>query len=231
MLNLNNINLKFQNTYILKDINLELSRGEITCLIGPNGCGKTSIIKTICGIHKFSSGEITLNGHDLKKTASSKISPVFQGLYLWPNLTALENIKLVLESQSFSEKENKKILDYVINELKLSNFLDKYPEQISGGQQQKVAIARAIILKPDFLLLDEITSALDVEQIKFVADILLDFKKSGVGILFITHHIGLAEKISDKFIFMDKGTIKESGDINKLRSGNNQRLKSFLEYV
>jgi ABC-type sugar transport system ATPase subunit len=229
-LNVSNISVKISQDIIIENINFSLESGEIICLLGPNGCGKTTVLKAICGMLELSSGSIDIEGLDVSNF-NSKVIPVLQGLFLWPHLTAKENILLPLKNTKLTSLNIQKRLDFVIERLNLDVLLNKYPREMSGGEQQRVAIARAIALKPEYLLLDEITSALDVEQIKFVADTLLYLRKAQIGVLFITHHIGLAEKISDKFIFMSNGKIETEGLIEDFRKKSNNRLNGFLDYV
>jgi iron(III) transport system ATP-binding protein len=230
MLNVSNISVEINQVKIIKDISFTLSSGEIICLLGPNGCGKTTVLKAICDMHKLSSGSVEVDKRSVSPSENMLI-PVLQGLFLWPHLTAKDNILLPLKNVKSTNLNVKKRLDFVTERLNLDLLLDKFPRDMSGGEQQRVAIARAIALKPKFLILDEITSALDVEQIKLVGEILIYLRSINIGVLFITHHIGLAEKISDKFIFMNNGKIETEGLMEDFRKTSNTRLNGFLDYV
>lgn len=224
MVKAESITIDLDGNTIVENISFEIMQGEIICLIGPNGSGKTTILKALTNSVNLSSGSIL-------KQNNVNIVPVFQGIYLWPHLTADQNIKLALDYSPMSDAEKSDSYSFIYKRFQLEHLKDKFPADMSGGEKQRVGIARAIVLKPTILLLDEITSALDVEQIKFVADVLIDLKEMGVGILFITHHIGLAEKISDRFLFLDDKKLMTSGSISKIRQSNNERLNTFLEYV
>ena len=224
MLKAESITIDIDKKQIVKDVSFEINQSEIVCLIGPNGSGKSTILKALTESISLSSGSIVRKG-------DANIIPVFQGIYLWPHLTADQNIKLALNYSSLSDIKKNETYSFVYQKFQLEKLKNKFPDEMSGGEKQRVGIARAIVLKPTILLLDEITSALDVEQIKFVADVLIDLKKMGVGILFITHHIGLAEKISDRFLFIDDKRLIASGSISEIRQSNIERLNTFLEYV
>lgn len=153
------------------------------------------------------------------------VTIVFQGLFLFPHLTNRENISLPLKEL----KKSNPNFDRLIDNLMIRDILDKYPNECSGGEKQRVALARQILLEPKYLLLDEITSALDIETVNTVAEILCELKEKGTGILLVTHMINFAKRISDNFYFMDKGRIIEFGNIATIANPQTARLKKFLE--
>ena len=214
-------------TNILSNIDIDINKKEIVSLIGPSGSGKTTLLKCMAGLLPIDSGEVRFKGkiisQDEKKYKSiyPKITAVTQGFTLWPHLTNLENITISKHSIS------KEKIDYYSELLGVHNLLKKYPYECSGGEQQRISLLRHIALNPDILLLDEITSALDVEQIDIISKLLIQLKNNGMGIFIITHLISFASK-GDVFYFLDKGVIKEFGNSNQLLSPQTKRMKKFL---
>lgn len=233
MLQGKNICVTIEGKKILKNVSLEVKPASITCLIGPSGGGKSTLIECLSTLSPANSGIITLNGIDYlcgNKNSTLTlpyplITAVFQGLFLFPHLTNEENIILPLieNNKNFSGFED------LINKLKIKEILKKYPNDCSGGEKQRVALARQILLEPQYLLLDEVTSSLDIETIHIIADIIMELKKKGTCILLATHMINFAKKIGDNFCFIDKGEIIERGDIINLNNPQTERLKDFLQ--
>lgn len=231
MIEINSLDKNINGEPILKDISFNIIPGKITALIGPSGSGKTTLLNCTSLLAERDSGNIVIDGqtslneNKTSKLIYPKIGIVFQEPVLWPHMTNQENIELPL-------KENKLSLDYqsLANKLNVYHLMAKYPHQCSGGERQRVYLLRQLLLEPRYLLLDEITSALDVEHIQQVINILFEYKKNNVGILLITHSINLATKLADDFIFLDKGRIVEQGSIEKLKNPLTKRLKVFLEF-
>lgn len=233
MLEAQNISLKKVNHEILKDISLTANSGEVVCIIGQSGCGKTTLLKSLALINKPDSGTIKINNNIFlfpSKNTSFNIYPdltiVFQQFQLFPHLTVLENINLILNHNNIP-------LSYdtffeIISFFDLEKIIDRYPHQISMGQRQRVAFIRAILLNPSILLLDEITSALDVESTKKISDFLIKQKKQGTTIILSTHTIGLARQLADMIYFMDNGKIIEFGNTTILENPQTDRLNQFL---
>ena len=217
---INGLSHSINSHNILTDINLELEKDKIACILGPSGCGKTTLLKLIAGLEKIKSGEILLN--DIIVSSSSrhletekrKIGFLFQDYALFPHLTVKQNL-------NFAIKDKKKIthdIDEIIEIIKLPNSLQKYPHELSGGEQQRVALARAIIAQPDFLLLDEPFSSLDLNLKEEIRDDTLHLlQKSNVTVLIVTHDPFEAMFISNKIYIMKKG-----GEI--IQSGTPQNL-------
>jgi ABC-type polar amino acid transport system ATPase subunit len=151
---------------------------------------------------------------------------VFQQLFLWPHLTLRQNILLPMRLQDPATVAT--ALEELIEAFDMGNFIDRYPNQASLGQRQRAALARAIILNPRYLLLDEVTSALDVEQITRVLDYLAQLRQRGMGLFIITHLLGFARQTADQVVFMAKGSIVERGDVSILTNPQSQRLQQFL---
>ena len=218
-----NLSHSINNHEILKGINLKLEKDKIACILGPSGCGKTTLLKLIAGLEKVKTGEILLNNHLASSsskhtpTEKRKIGFLFQDYALFPHLNVKQNL-------NFALKNNNKIkhnINEIIEIIKLPNSLQKYPHELSGGEQQRVALARAIISQPDFLLLDEPFSSLDLNLKEEIRDDTLHLlQKSNVTVLIVTHDPFEAMFISNKIYIMKKG-----GKI--IQSGTPQELYNY----
>jgi len=229
-----NIYKNINGLEILQDINLSIEPYKISCLIGPSGGGKSTALSCLSLLTNPSKGLISVDGQNFSFTNDKDgyknypyplVTVVFQGLFLFPHLNNENNIML-------PHKEHKRIPDnfhYLIDQLNIRHILKKYPNECSGGEKQRIALARQILLKPKYLLLDEVTSALDLETVNIVANILTDLKNNGTGILLVTHMINLAKTICDDFYFLDKGIMIESGSIKQLQEPKTERLNRFLQ--
>ena len=212
---INNLSYSINNHTILKNINLELEKDKIACILGPSGCGKTTLLKLIAGLEKIKSGEIFLNDMIVSssskhlKTEKRKIGFLFQDYALFPHLTVKENLNFAIHNKNKITYD----IDEIIEVIKLPNSLQKYPHELSGGEQQRVALARAIISQPDFLLLDEPFSSLDLNLKEEIRDDTLHLlQKSNVTVLIVTHDPFEAMFISNKIYIMKKGgEIVQSG--------------------
>lgn len=231
MLTAKNITKHREGDTILESVDINIQPGTITALIGPSGAGKTTLLNILSFSLFPDSGTIVIDDKsfnfpfsgDSVPQPSSAVAMVFQQLFLWPHLTLRENIML-------SKKANKAELSELINAFGMKNFIDRYPNQTSLGQRQRAALSRAIALKPRYLLLDEITSALDIEQVEAVAKYLEKLKTDGTGIIAVTHLINFASRISDQIIFIDKGKIIEHGTKELISKPEKERTKEFLEF-
>ena len=234
MLTGNNLTKKYQNREVLKGADITIEPGKITSLIGPSGSGKTTLLRILSMLDLPDAGSIVFNNEtyqfpeDKNKNISPwpKISVVFQQLFLWPHLTLRQNILLPLRNNI-----DKQLIEELIDALELREFIDRHPNQVSIGQRQRVAIARAIALKPEYLLLDEITSALDIEQVNAVLNYLLKLKERGVGILVVSHLLNFAENASDSIVFLDEGKVLETGGKEILQNPKHPRVQKFLSIV
>lgn len=229
------INKKYGKKEVLGSIDIKIEPGKITALVGPSGGGKTTLLRSLSMIDPPNSGEIILDDvkykfpfikQEITPLPWPKISVVFQQLFLWPHLTLKENILLPL-----GKKDHSKHLNELIGIFNMRKFIDRYPNQVSLGQRQRAALARAIILNPKYLLLDEITSALDIEQVAAILKYLQVLKDRGMGILIVTHLLNFAQQASDQIIFLDEGRVLESGDKDILEKPRNERVKKFLSIV
>lgn len=229
----NNLYRSYNGKCVLNDVSLELSKGEISVLFGPSGCGKTTLCRHLTLLEYPDSGTIDIG--NLKYSFPSKtntltrpypkVNMVFQQLFLWPHLTNEQNIKLALNNYANSIDDHFKKLTEM---LRIDTILNQYPNESSVGEKQRVAIARVLILEPEFVLFDEITSALDIVQTNNIVSLLLKMKSDGIGVLIITHNINFMEKIADNLLFMNEGSIIETGGKEMLRDPHTDLLKEFL---
>lgn len=228
------ITKKYRGEEILKGVDIAVEPGKITALIGPSGSGKTTLLRTLSMIDLPDSGNIVLDSEEYDFPLETKsivppwprVSIVFQQLFLWPHLTLRKNILLPLRGIIDAD-----YIEELIKILGMEEFIDRYPNQVSLGQRQRVALARALALNPEYLLLDEITSALDVEQINVVLNHLQTLRDKGVGILIVTHLLNFAQKASDKIVFLDEGLVIETGGKEVLEKPKHERIKKFLSIV
>jgi len=221
----------------LDDVSVTIKPGELTVVLGPSGSGKTTLLRAISMLDLSDAGTIDIDGDIYQGTKRLVTSPeiysrmgvVFQNLALWPHLTLRENIALPLRLKKGITDDP--YMAQLIETFGMKDFVDRYPRQVSGGEKQRAAIVRALTLRPPYLLLDEITSALDVEQVVVVLHELERLKREGVGILLITHLIGFARRAADRFIFLIKGRIVEEGPTDQLEKPQSPRLQEFLRHL
>lgn len=224
---------------VLKGIDLEIDEGEIVCLIGPSGGGKSTLLRSINALESIDSGTIEVCGHRLDegknavKKAREATGMIFQRFELFPHLSALANVKLGLTAvRGLKDSEATEKAEALLRDVGLIEHKDKFPTNLSGGQQQRVAIARALSTEPRVLLCDEPTSALDPELVEEVTDILSRVAASGMTMLVVTHEMNFARKVADRILFLDAGKIAESGPAEAIfNNPQSSRLKQFLNQV
>jgi ABC-type polar amino acid transport system ATPase subunit len=222
MLTAEKIVKKRDDRYVLQDVSISVERGTIVSLIGPSGAGKTTLLNVLSAVDSADDGEVKMDGTRVV-SPSPHVAMVFQQLFLWPHLTLRENISLGNRSTNAE-------LEELISALEMHTFIDRYPNQTSLGQRQRAAFARAVALKPEYLLLDEITSALDIEQIERVAMLLEKLKQAGTGILAVSHLINFSKRISDQIVFMDAGVVIETGGKELISNPQHLRTQEFLKF-
>ena len=233
------MNKWYGNFHVLRDIDLEVKRGERIVICGPSGSGKSTLIRCINRLEQHQEGLIEVEGTALDGSLKnleeirSNVGMVFQQFNLFPHMTVLENCTLAPiwvkhMPQDEAEAEARKYLERV----RIPDQAEKYPGQLSGGQQQRVAIARALCMNPDIMLFDEPTSALDPEMIKEVLDVMVELAEDGMTMLCVTHEMGFARQVADRVIFMDGGEIVEENEPEAFFSNpQNERAKLFLSQV
>lgn len=223
---------------IIAGVNASIAPGQITALLGPSGGGKSTFLRALSLLDPPSSGRVTVDemtyifpkkGRNTPPPAWPKLTIVFQQLFLWPHLTIRQNITLPLKNSNGHQPNG--VVDELIELFDLRGLADRYPNQVSLGQRQRAAIARALALQPKYLLLDEVTSALDVEHVSKLLNHLKILRNRGTGILLITHLIGFAKRAADQILFMESGSIVEAGGPELLSAPKSSRLRQFLSLV
>lgn len=231
------LNKSFGNTITLRDVSADFKPGEITALIGPNGCGKSTLLRALSLLDPPDSGTVIVDEVPYVFPSSNgknitlpwpKLTMVFQQLFLWPHLTIRQNITLPLEMLKGECDGN---VDKLIDLMEMKEYVDRYPNQVSLGQRQRASIARALALEPKYLLLDEITSALDVEQISTILEHLKVLRDEGTCIVLVTHLIGFAKSAADQIVFIKNGKIEESGTSSILTAPRTTDLRKFLSLL
>jgi polar amino acid transport system ATP-binding protein len=241
---------RFGSRDVLRGVSLEVSTGEVVCLIGPSGCGKTTFLRCLNHLERVDSGRVevagTLVGYEedgrgkLRDASEQDIARrraeigfVFQRFNLWPHKTALEN---VVEAPILVRRQPRKsALDEgtrLLERVGLGAKLDAYPSQLSGGQQQRVAIARALAMKPKLMLFDEATSALDPEMVGEVLDVMRALAAEGMTMIVVTHEMGFARNVADRVVMMDTGEIVEQGAPQQFFTNpSSERTRLFLSKI
>jgi len=234
------VNKWYGEFHVLRDIHLDVARGERIVICGPSGSGKSTLIRCLNRLEEHQQGSITVDGttltSDLRniETIRRDVGMVFQHFNLFPHLTVLENLILgptwVLKKTKAEAQAN---AHKYLERVKIPEQANKYPGQLSGGQQQRVAIARSLCMQPKVMLFDEPTSALDPEMVKEVLDVMVELAhESGVTMLCVTHEMGFARKVADRVIFMDAGQIIEQNTPDAFfNNPHNERTKLFLSQI
>ncbi len=234
-----NVNKWYSQFHVLRDINLDVKKGERIVICGPSGSGKSTMIRCINRLEEHQQGDIVVDGIPLTTNLKNiddvrrEVGMVFQHFNLFPHLTVLENCTLApiwvrKEPKAQAEETAMKFLKRV----KIPEQALKYPGQLSGGQQQRVAIARALCMNPKIMLFDEPTSALDPEMIKEVLDVMVDLAQGGMTMLCVTHEMAFARQVANRVIFMDQGQIVEENEPNEFFTHpKSPRTKLFLEQI
>ncbi len=225
--------------HVLKDINLNVERGEKIVICGPSGSGKSTLIRCINRLEEHQEGEIIVDGteltNDLKNVelVRREVGMVFQHFNLFPHLTVLDNCTLApIWVRKLPREEAESTAMEYLERVKIPDQANKYPGQLSGGQQQRVAIARSLCMKPRVMLFDEPTSALDPEMIKEVLDVMVELATEGMTMLCVTHEMGFAKTVADRVIFMDEGEIIEQNKPQEFFDNpTHERTQLFLSQI
>ncbi|QCD45464.1 amino acid ABC transporter ATP-binding protein [Campylobacter mucosalis] len=236
ILELKNVNKFYGQIQALKDINLSVNRGEVIVLLGPSGCGKSTTLRTINGLENIQSGEIVIDGEVVTKDYKNwtkmrqKVGMVFQYYELFEHLNVIENIILApIKAQKRNRDEVEREADMWLEKVGLKDKKFARPRELSGGQKQRIAIVRSLCMKPELMLFDEVTAALDPEIVREVLDVIINLAKDGMTMLIVTHEMGFARAVADKIVFMDAGQIVEISTPDEFfTSPKSERAKKFL---
>ena len=239
MIKVQNLNKSFNKNEVLKDINLEINKGEVVAIIGPSGSGKSTLLRCMNLLETPSNGKVIFEGKELThkninlSELRQKMGMVFQNFNLFPHKTVLENV--ILAPKLLKNVDLKKLEiegKALLKKVGLEEKANAYPSQLSGGQKQRVAIARALAMHPDVILFDEPTSALDPEVVYEVLKVMKDLAKEGMTMVVVTHEMGFAKDVGDKVIFMADGYVVESETPDQLfNHPKHERTKNFLAKV
>ena len=238
-ISINKMNKWFGAFHVLRDIDLNVNRGERIVICGPSGSGKSTLIRCINALEEHQRGEILVDGTLLSSNLKnidkirSEIGMVFQHFNLFPHLSILENCTLApIWVRKTPQKEAEETAMHFLEKVKIPEQSNKYPGQLSGGQQQRVAIARSLCMKPRIMLFDEPTSALDPEMIKEVLDTMIELAEEGMTMLVVTHEMGFARQVANRVIFMDQGQIVEQNEPAPFfNNPQSDRTKLFLSQI
>ena len=239
VIRLSHLEKSFGENSVLKDINLEVSKGEVISVIGSSGSGKSTMLRCINLLEIPTGGEIFYEGVSIQDKSvklteyRAKVAMVFQQFNLFNNMTALDNcVKPQMIVLKRTREEATKIALEFIEKVGMSAYVNAKPSQLSGGQKQRIAIARALSMNPDVILFDEPTSALDPEMVGEVLEVMQDLAKSGYTMIVVTHEMGFAREVSNRVIFMDGGYIVEEGSPEEIfKNTKQERTKQFLSKV
>lgn len=231
------VRAKYGALEVLHGISLSIEAGEIVALVGPSGSGKSTVLRALMGLTPITSGEVTIAGDRMDysstravRAARDRMAIVFQQYNLFQNMNVMENVTLAPTKikgwpRAEVEAEARRLLTLV----GLAEKADAYPDQLSGGQQQRVALARALALKPQLLLLDEVTSALDPELVNEVLDVVRKLAADGMTMVIVSHEMGFVREVANKVVFMDGGEVIESGSPKELFvAPKTERARNFF---
>ena len=238
-LRLEGVRKSFEDLMVLRGIDLSVAEHEVICLIGASGSGKSTLLRCVNLLEPIDAGRIVIEGEEITapgvnvNSIRRRIGIVFQAFNLFPHMTVMRNITLAPERvlrqrKSEAEERARELLD----RFGLADKADEYPDRLSGGQQQRVAIMRALAMKPDIMLLDEVTSALDPELVAEVLDVIRELADAGMTMLIATHEMGFARDIASRVCFLDEGVIAEHGAPEQIfRNPQQERTRQFLARI
>ena len=239
MVSIQHLEKSFGSTKVLRDVNIDVHKGEVVVVLGPYGSGKSTMLRCINLLEKPTSGHIYIEGKeitDAKTTVNElreHVGMVFQQFNLFRHLTAKKNVMLAqMKVLKRSAEEAEKIAMQQLKAVGMEERADFYPSQLSGGQQQRVAIARALAMDPHVMLFDEATSALDPELVRDVLDVMRNLAKAGMTMVVVTHEMGFARDVADRVIFMADGVVEEEGTPEEVFDHpKSDRTKDFLGHI
>ena len=239
MIEVKNLKISFGDLHVIKDLSINIEKGEKIVVIGPSGSGKSTFLRCLNRLETPTGGHILFDGVDMADPKADldkcrqKMGMVFQHFNLFPHLTVLENITLApvtlkLKTKAQAEEHAMKLLERV----GLQDKANVYPSTLSGGQKQRIAIVRSLAMDPEVILFDEPTSALDPEMVGEVLNVIKDLANEGMTMAIVTHEMGFAREVADRVIFMDGGYIAEEGNLDQIfQHQKSERLQQFLKAV
>ena len=250
LLEIKSVSKSFGELHVLKDVNLNVAKGEVVCIIGPSGSGKSTLLRCMNFISPPDSGEIVFDKVSWRSYRSkfnvlanlryekklpqlrAEIGMVFQHFNVFPHMTTLENVSLGLQKvRKIKKDEAKQVATKSLEQVGLSDKLQVYPDQLSGGQKQRVAIARALALNPKVMLFDEVTSELDPELVSGILDEIRRLVREGMTMIIVTHEMKFAFQVAHRIVFMDQGKIVQVGTPAEIRNTQEPRAKAFLSSI
>jgi polar amino acid transport system ATP-binding protein len=239
LISVQNLSKTFGEKQVLKNISVDIYKGDVVCVIGPSGSGKSTFLRCLNKLEEPTGGHIFFEGTDIcdRKTDidlhRQKMGMVFQQFNLFPHMTIMKNLTVApMKLQGKSEAEAQKHAMELLKRVGLDNRADDYPSQLSGGQQQRIAIVRALCMNPDVMLFDEPTSALDPEMIGEVLDVMKELADAGMTMIVVTHEMRFAKEVSTRTLFLDGGKVDEDRPSHELfEDPHSERLISFLNKV
>ncbi|MFW2368342.1 MAG: amino acid ABC transporter ATP-binding protein [Desulforhopalus sp.] len=239
VIEMRDVNKWFGPFHVLKNINLQIHRGERIIICGPSGSGKSTLIRCLNRLEHHQQGTIVIDG--IKLTSNLKgiekvrreVGMVFQDFNLFPHMTILQNLTFApVWVRKMPKNDAEELAMHYLERVQIGDQADKFPGQLSGGQQQRVAIARALCMNPNILLFDEPTSALDPEMIKEVLDVMVELAQENITMVCVTHEMGFARTVADRVIFMDEGEIVEEDEPEAFFTNPRyDRTRSFLSQI
>ena len=239
MIEMAGVNKWFGPFQALKDVSLQVARGEKVVVCGPSGSGKSTLIRLVNRLEAHDSGKVVVDGVELDEdpkkidAVRKEVGMVFQSFNLFPHLTVLDNLTIApVWVKGVPRKEAEATAMQLLERVRIPEQAGKYPRQLSGGQQQRVAIARALCMRPKLMLFDEPTSALDPEMIKEVLDVMVELAREGMTMMVVTHEMGFARTVADRVVFMDEGRIVEAAPPAEFFGApKSDRAKLFLSQI
>ncbi|MDF2565683.1 MAG: glutamine transporter ATP-binding protein [Massilibacillus sp.] len=236
LLEIMNLKKQYDDVETLKDISLDVHKGEVVVVLGPSGCGKSTLLRCLNGLEEIQGGQIKLNGEVINADKTKwhlirqKIGMVFQSYDLFPHMSIIENILLgPTKAQGRDKTEVLAQAEKLLTRVGLLDKKDAYPRQLSGGQKQRVAIVRALCMNPEIMLFDEVTASLDPEMVREVLDVMLELAKQGMTMVIVTHEMAFAKAVADRIVFIDEGQIAEIAKPQDFfNAPTTERAKRFL---
>ncbi len=239
MIQVQHLGKAFGDLGVLKDINVDIYKGDVVCVIGPSGSGKSTFLRCLNRLEEPTSGKILFEGVDITDPKTDidkhrqKMGMVFQQFNLFPHMTIMKNLTIApMKLQGVSQKDAEAEAMRLLERVGLADRANAYPNQLSGGQKQRIAIVRALCMKPDVMLFDEPTSALDPEMVGEVLNVMRDLADQKMTMVVVTHEMGFAREVSTRVMFMDEGYfVEENAPAEFFANPKNERLKNFLGKV